>query len=88
MHGVRVAASPQTTQMAVSLSTRLSQREEQWHRAEGLTAEVEIQAGADDASPLPDEAPRDVDDGGVEELHLVDGDDGGVLGQPFEDRRR
>src|SRR6266850_745604 len=60
----------------LELVDALREREQHRHRAERLAAEVEVEAGADHASPARDQRAHDADDPGVEELHLVDADDG------------
>ena len=45
------------------------------HRPEGLAAEVAVEARGHHAHAAAHQAERDVDDTGVEKLHLVDADD-------------
>src|SRR3954453_949908 len=60
---------------SLELVDAFGEREQRRHRAEGLAAEVEVQARADDAPAVGDEPLRDGDDARVEELDLVDPDD-------------
>lgn len=54
--------------------------EEFGHGAEGLAAEILVESGGDDFSPLVGEASEKGDDGGVKKLNFFDADDIGIGG--------
>src|SRR5688572_22268492 len=72
----------------VKLVHDLRHRHELGHRAKGLTPEVGIRAGEDHAAAAGRQRRREVHDGAVEELRLVNGNDLRYRIETLSDLRR